>query len=125
MEKVVALAIAAVIGSLLCKKEAGGIALFLTLAAAVYAALWGITRMQYVLAALSGLFSQVGLESAYWKILMKIVGIAYVGEFGSALCKDAGCHALSEQISIAAKFSILAVSLPVLLQLVEVMGRFG
>ena len=81
--------------------------------------------MRFVVAALSGLFDRVGLDSAYWKILMKIVGIAYVGEFGTALCRDAGCQALGEQIAIAAKFSILAVSLPVLLQLVEVMERFG
>lgn len=125
MEKLVGVALVAVTGALLCKKEAGGAALLLTLAAAVYAAFWGLERMQFVVAALSGLFDRVGLDSAYWKILMKIVGIAYVGEFGTALCRDAGCQALGEQIAIAAKFSILAVSLPVLLQLVEVMERFG
>lgn len=125
MEKLVGVALVAVTGALLCKKEAGGAALLLTLAAAVYAAFWGLERMRFVVAALSGLFDRVGLDSAYWKILMKIVGIAYVGEFGTALCRDAGCQALGEQIAIAAKFSILAVSLPVLLQLVEVMERFG
>ncbi len=125
MEKIIGIAILTVVGSQLVKKQAGEIALLLSIAAAVFVGLWSVDRLQYVVAALSGLFAEVGLYEGYGQILMKIVGLAYIGELGSALCKDAGCQALAEQIGIAAKFSILSVSIPVFLQLVEVMGQFG
>lgn len=125
MEKIIAVALLAVTGVQLLKKRADGIALLLSLAAAVYVAFCGLRSMQYVTGALTGLFAETGLYEGYGRILMKIVGISYLGELGSALCKDAGCQALSEQIGMVAKFSILAISVPVFLQLVEVMGQFG
>lgn len=125
MEKIIEIAILTVVGSQLVKKQAGEIAFLLSLAAVVCAGLWSFGRLQYVIAALSGLLEEVGLYEGYGQILMKIVGLAYLGELGSALCKDAGCHALAEQVGMAAKFSILSVSIPVFLQLVEVMGQFG
>ena len=46
-------------------------------------------------------------------------GVAYLAEFGSALCKDAGQSAISGQIELVGKLAILAISMPVVTALFE------
>ena len=58
-------------------------------------------------------------NKAMLKILVKLMGITYVAEFASGICKDAGFSAIGSQIEMFAKFSIMAVSVPVLLTLLE------
>jgi stage III sporulation protein AD len=60
-----------------------------------------------------------GIDAAMLKILVKLMGITYVAEFASGICKDAGFSAIGSQIEMFAKFSIMAVSVPVLLTLLE------
>jgi stage III sporulation protein AD len=55
---------------------------------------------------------------------MKMIGITYVAEFSSNLCKDAGYHAVATQIEMFGKLSIMVVSLPVLLALLDMIGSF-
>ena len=55
---------------------------------------------------------------------MKMVGITYVAEFTSGICKDAGFGALGGQIEIFGKLSILAISTPILLALLETLQVF-
>ena len=45
-------------------------------------------------------------------------------EFASGICKDAGYGSLGTQIEIFAKLSILAVSMPILLALLETVKQF-
>ena len=50
---------------------------------------------------------------------MKMIGITYIAEFSSGICKDAGYGSLGNQIEIFGKLSILAVSMPILMALME------
>ena len=61
----------------------------------------------------------VGLNSDYFKILWKILGVTYAAEFSSAICKDAGY-----QIEVFAKITILVLSLPVLSALLQTIRGF-
>ena len=60
----------------------------------------------------------------YLTALMKMVGITYVAEFSAGICRDAGFGALGSQIEIFGKLSILAVSMPILLALMETIQGF-
>ncbi|CDA88477.1 stage III sporulation protein AD [Clostridium sp. CAG:230] len=61
----------------------------------------------------------LGKGSVYIGILLKMIGITYVAEFSSNLCADAGYHAIADQIEFYGKIMIMAVSLPILLTLVD------
>ena len=52
------------------------------------------------------------------------MGITYLSEFASALCRDAGFSAVGGQVELAGKLTIMALSLPILLALVEVIEGF-
>ncbi len=64
------------------------------------------------------------LHSAYIKTLLKMLGITYVSEFASAICKDAGYQSIAGQIEVFAKLFILGLSAPILLSLMDVIKEF-
>ncbi|MBQ8280953.1 MAG: stage III sporulation protein AD [Lachnospiraceae bacterium] len=89
------------------------------LAAGIYILGFGIVQLGQVVFDINSLLAQVGVGESYISILLKCIGITYVGEFASSLCKDAGHGSIGEQIEMVAKLSILALSMPVLTGLIE------
>lgn len=66
----------------------------------------------------------MNLHASYMGTLLKMLGITYVSEFASAICRDAGYQSVSGQIEIFAKLFILGLSVPILLSLLEVIREF-
>ena len=68
--------------------------------------------------------SYIRINSVYLSTLIKMIGITYVAEFAAGICKDAGYGAVGTQIEIFGKLSVLAVSMPILLALIETLQVF-
>ncbi len=84
-----------------------------------------IIFMIFILQHLSSVFEvikelshKVQMDSTYLDIILKIIGIAYIAEFGYQLCKDAGEEAIGTKIQFAGKVMIFVISSPVILALV-------
>ena len=60
-----------------------------------------------------------GINKEFFRILLKITGIAYLVEFASNMCKDAGESAISSKIELAGKLLIVTLSIPIISTLVE------
>lgn len=58
-------------------------------------------------------------QAVYLKILVKLVGIAYICEFASGICIDAGYQALSNQVQLLGKLAILVSAIPLFTCLME------
>lgn len=66
----------------------------------------------------------VGGAGNYFGVLVKVIGITYICEFSAGICKDAGFGAVSDQIEILGKLSVLFAGMPLLfavLQLIQEM----
>lgn len=66
----------------------------------------------------------IQVDDFYVKTLLKMLGVVYVAEFASGICKDAGYQTISGQIEIFAKLTILALSMPVMEALLLVIETF-
>lgn len=66
----------------------------------------------------------INIDSVYIKILLKMLGITYVCEFASSICKDAGYQTIAGQIEIFGKLSVFVLSMPVLLALLDTVKGF-
>jgi stage III sporulation protein AD len=55
----------------------------------------------------------------YVETILKIVGIAYIAEFGAQITKDAGQGAIASKIELAGKILILAMAVPILTVIIE------
>ena len=67
----------------------------------------------------AGLQQYLGDAKGYLGILMKVVGITYLCEFSAGICKDARFAAVSDQIEILGKLSVLFAGLPILLTVIR------
>lgn len=84
---------------------------------------FSISRLHSVFMAVEQIESYIQVNGIYLTVLIKIIGITYIAEFSAALCKDAGFGAVAAQIETFGKLSILAVSMPVFLALLETIDR--
>lgn len=66
----------------------------------------------------------IQIENSYIVTLIKMLGITYLAEFSSGLCKDAGYSSIATQIEMFGKLSILVLSLPILLALLRTIQEF-
>lgn len=58
-------------------------------------------------------------NASFYKILFKIMGITYICEFSSGLCKDAGYSSVATQIEIMGKMLVLLSGIPILVSVIE------
>lgn len=94
------------------------------IAAGVVIFFYVLSQISVVLEFLSELLEMVAIEETYYLQLLKMLGIAYVAEFASSICKDAGHQSISGMIELFAKLSIVALSIPGLVFLVETLEQF-
>ena len=61
------------------------------------------------------------VDMEYIALLTKMIGVTYISEFASALCRDAGYSAVAGQIELVGKLTILTIGMPIVLALFELM----
>ncbi len=64
------------------------------------------------------------MDAAYLGTLIKMLGVTYIAEFSSSICKDAGYQTIAKQIEIFGKLAILVMSMPILLALLDTIQEF-
>lgn len=119
MIKVVLVGLVAVFAALLLKVGKPEFAMAVSLGACVIILLFAGGTLTKVISGLRTLFRYIKLPEGYLSILFKILGISYLSEFGSALCRDAGQAAIGGQIELVGKLAILVLSMPVVTALFE------
>ena len=83
-----------------------------------------IDRLAVFINTLEQITSYIDLDSGYLSTMFKMIGITYIAEFSSGICKDAGYQTLAGQIEIFGKLTILILGLPVLLALLQTIQEF-
>lgn len=78
-----------------------------------------LDKFSAVITLLNRIKGLIKVEDVYMKILMQILGIAFVTELGSQLCKDSGQKAIASNIEIAGKIIILVLSAPIVLAIIS------
>lgn len=122
--KIAILGIAGVLIALPLKKEKGEYSTFIAMAVCICIFVYLLTKVETILLFAERLESMIMVDSRYIGLVVKMVGITYVAEFATNICKDAGYAAIGNQIEIFAKLSILVVSVPVLGAFLETIGSF-
>ncbi|MDF2539853.1 MAG: putative rane protein [Herbinix sp.] len=124
MTKIAIIGIVAVMLAVMFKKGKEEFSVYISLAACFFIVVLGLGKLGVILDAIKELQSYIQINQAYIGILIKIIGITYVTEFAASLCKDSGYQAISEQIELVGKLTILAISMPIMLALLETINSF-
>lgn len=124
---IVTIAVVGIIAVLLAvqlKSVKAEYAVYLGLCAAVVIFFYGISKLETIMETVKKFQEYIKINNVYLATLMKMIGITYVAEFSSGICKDAGYSSIGNQIEIFGKLSILAISMPILLALMETLQVF-
>lgn len=116
--------LAAVLLAVQLKGVKGEYGTYLIISAGVLIFFYGISKLETILATMEKIQGYIKINNVYLNTLMKMVGITYIAEFTSGICKDAGYGSIGTQIEVFGKLSILAVSMPILLALMETLQVF-
>ena len=107
-----------IIGAILSvtiKQTRPELALMTSLATGVVLLLYISDSLGNVINQFSQIIKKSGVNEEYFTIAIKACAIAYITEFASALCKDAGENAIAVKTEFAGKITILFLSLPIIL----------
>ena len=121
------IALLGVVGTLLALQFKSGkseYGIYVSLAVSLFLFLCMLSRLEIFVRTVKKIADYIKLDSGQMSILLKMAGVTYVAEFASGICKDAGYQNIAVQIEIFTKLTILAIGMPVLLALLELIGDF-
>ncbi|KLU66268.1 MULTISPECIES: stage III sporulation protein AD [Desulfosporosinus] len=121
--QIVGLALIVTIISVVLKQFRPEIALQLSILAGATIFILILSKIKVIIDLLQTLADQANISSYYLMIVLKIVGVAYLAEFGAQICRDAGEGALATKIEIAAKVGVIVLALPIIVAITESLVR--
>ncbi len=117
--QIVAFGLVATFIIVLLKQYKSEYAIYASVIAGATLLFFAMNKVGTIINLLENLVDTVGINKEFFKILLKITGIAYLVEFASNMCKDAGESAISSKIELAGKLLIVTLSIPIISTLVE------
>jgi len=124
MLKVAVLGITGILTALLVKEVKPQFATFISMVTCLLIFFYAVNKLSFMTDIMETLKDYINLKSSYFTTLLKIVGITYIADFSSNLCKDAGYSAIAGQIEFFGKITIITISAPILLALLDTINEF-
>ena len=98
---------------------------YIALASCLIIGAYALSLAEKMIETLCEISSYMSSGKEYISILVKIAGITYISDFASSICQDAGHAAIASQIDFGARMTILAMSVPIIMGLMEIIDGFA
>lgn len=98
--------------------------IYISIALSLFIFLCVLNSLGTIIAAVKSIGDSINMDTAYMGTMIKMLGITYIAEFSSGICKDAGYQTIASQIEIFGKLSVLVLSVPVLMALLNTIQEF-
>lgn len=82
-----------------------------------------LDSMKYGFSYISDFYNKLEYGKAYYPIIIKTLAIAYITEFTSQLCKDAGENSIATKVELAGKIFIFIVAIPVFASIFSLVNK--
>ena len=122
--KISMLGIAGVLFGFMLKGTSPEYAFYVSFGVGILILMAAVSRLEYLYDALKKMQSDLPIERSYMTAILKMLGISYIGQFTSGICKDAGYGNIGNQIELFGKLAVMTVSMPILLGLLETVSSF-
>lgn len=124
---IISIGVIGVIGALLSiqfksGKSEYGIYMSVAISILIFACI--VDRLELFVKSVQQVNQYIKIDTSYIATILKMIGITYIGEFSSSVCKDAGYQTIAVQIELFSKLTILALGMPVLMALLDTIREF-
>ncbi|MEG1501357.1 MAG: stage III sporulation protein AD [Clostridiales bacterium] len=113
----------AILGSLVAiflkESKLPAIGLLVALTVGIIIFLGILPKLSQLLQMFVNLAQKARLNTFYMSLIFRILGIAYIGEFGAQICRDAGQGAIALKVELAAKIIIMLMAMPIMASILQ------
>lgn len=117
--KIIGIGLLALIIIVILKQYKPEFAIYVSMIAGVLILVLAIKKLTGIINLLQSLANKTYINKSFLSILLKITGIAFITEFAVSICSDAGEKAIASKIEIGSKVIIIAMSIPIITSLLE------
>ncbi len=78
-----------------------------------------IDQISHIIQMIDSIARSANVNVMYVETILKIIGIAYIAEFGAQITKDAGQGAIASKIELGGKILILTLAIPIISVIIQ------
>lgn len=117
--QIVGLGLIATVLILVIKEQKPIFAFLLATFTGIVIFLYLINQVRIVIQILELLAEKSNVNTIFLKTILKIIGIAYIAEFGAQIVRDAGQESIASKIELAGKMLILVMAVPIITVIID------
>lgn len=117
--QIVAIGLVATVLAIMVKNQKPELGIYISLVTGFVIFIFILAKLQSVIEILNQIANKINIDDIYLSTILKIVGIAYIAEFGAQVCKDAGEGVIASKIEFAGKVLIMVMAVPILVSLMD------
>jgi len=112
--KIVGLGLIVTILIVIIKQQRPELAVQLSIVAGAVIFTMMLGKINSVITLMKELAQKTNISFLYMGTILKIIGVAYIAEFGAQICRDAGEGAVAAKIEFAAKVIVIVLAIPII-----------
>lgn len=117
--KIVGIGLIALVIAIILKQYRPEYAIYVSIVAGILILVFTMGKITGIINLLKSISDKTYINKQFLSILLKITGIAIITEFAVSICTDAGEKAIASKIEIGSKVIIIAMSIPIISSLLE------
>jgi len=121
--QVVALGLMVAVFAVLLRRDRPEMAMILALGFGLIVFLMVLDKLGAIITVFQDVTRRAQVDELYLATLLKILGIAYIAEFGAQVCRDSGEGTVANKIELAGKVLIMILALPIFAAILEAIMR--
>lgn len=122
--QIVSFALVASVLAIIVRDQKSSLSFFIVLFTGIVIFLILIQQVAQVFSLLEYIAQRANVNGMYVETILKIIGIAYIAEFGAQITRDAGLGSIASKIELAGKVLILVLAVPILTAVIETILAF-
>jgi stage III sporulation protein AD len=117
--QVVSFAVIAAIFILFIRQSRPEIAQLLSITVGVIVLVYLLGYLKMVIDVITQMALEARVNPLFLRTVLRVIGVAYLAEFGAQICRDAGEGSIAGKIEFAGKIIILVMAIPILISVLE------
>ena len=117
--KIIGIGFIGLVIAIILKQYKPEYALYVSIIAGILILFMVMEKLSGIINLLQSISDKTFINKQFLGILLKITGIAIITEFAVSICSDAGEKAIATKIEIGSKVIIIAMSIPIISSLLE------
>lgn len=121
MIKIVGIGLAGAILTLMIRQHRPELAMMVSLATGLVVLAMVLDEAFGLVATLKTMAARFSIDGDIFTTVLKIIGVAYIAEFGVQACNDAGEKGIASKVELGAKVIILAMCAPIVAGILDML----